>query len=177
MNVFLNRTCWFRWIFQILKILIFSKIFWYVDIKGIFWQFHPYFLTFWCWVIFLTIWYFENKKSGISKKFSEISVRDQTLRSQSGQSHWNFNSETPEKSRGVSSKTGGQNGRKIELSLTAHFNLVYFNRDLGYLIVTSYVKTDFLAGNIQWIQMVCSILGHMNYITVHFGQFSCEFSL
>ena len=115
------------------------------------------------------IWNFE--------KFSEISVRDQTFRSQSGQSHWNFNSETPEKSRGVSSKTGGQNGRKIELWLTAHFNLVYFNRDLGYLIVTSYVKTDFLARNIQWIQMVYSMLGHMNYITVHFGQFSCEFSL
>ena len=172
MNAFLNRTCWFRWIFQIFKILIFSKIFWYVDIKGIFWQIHPYFLTFWCWVIFLTIGTSKTKNLEFRKNFQVT-----TFRSQSGQSHRNFNSGTPEKKRGVSRKTGGKNGRKIELSLTAHFNLVYFNRDLGYLIVTSYVKTDFLTGNIQWIQMVYSMLGHMNYITVHFGQFSCEFSL
>ena len=66
-DLLLNRTRWFRWIFQILKIMKFPKIFSYVDITGIFWHFRARFLTF---------WYSQNKKTRISKQFSDISVCD-----------------------------------------------------------------------------------------------------
>ena len=61
-NALLIRTRWFRWLFQILKFLKFSEIFWYIDITGFFWDFGTHFLTFWYWAIFLRFWYSQNEK-------------------------------------------------------------------------------------------------------------------